>query len=57
MSLVSFIGDTVHVTKKVVDRLEKSADRGVLTFETNVVNQNGEPVIVYTDKLMIKRRV
>jgi 3-hydroxybutyryl-CoA dehydratase len=52
----TFIGDTVHVTKKVVDKQEKGPDRGVLTYETNVVNQNGEPVIVYTDKLMIKRR-
>lgn len=52
----TFIGDTVRVIKKVVDKLEKQPDRGVLTFETNVVNQNGEPVIVYTDKLMLRRR-
>jgi acyl dehydratase len=52
----TFIGDTVHVTKKVLEVQTKDAGRGVLTFETNVVNQNGEPVIVYTDKLMVKRR-
>jgi len=51
-----FIGDTVRVTKKVIDKHIKEADRGVLTFETNVLNQHGEPVIVYTDKLMVKRR-
>ncbi len=51
----TFIGDTVHVEKKVVDKREKDAN-GVLTFETQVVNQKGEPVIVYTDKLMVKRR-
>ena len=52
----TFIGDTVHVTKKVLEAQTKDAGRGVLTFETNVVNQNEEPVIVYTDKLMVKRR-
>jgi 3-hydroxybutyryl-CoA dehydratase len=52
----TFIGDTVHVVKKVIGRQEKSADRGILTFETSVMNQNNEPVIVYNDKLMIKRR-
>jgi len=27
-----------------------------VTFETNVLNQNGEPVVVYTDRLMVKVR-
>jgi len=35
---------------------EKDAERGVVTFETQVLNQNGEPVIVYTDKLLVKRK-
>jgi 3-hydroxybutyryl-CoA dehydratase len=52
----TFIGDTVHVVKKVIGKQEKTADRGILTFETSVMNQNNEPVIVYNDKLMIKRR-
>jgi acyl dehydratase len=46
----------VRVIKKVADKLEKQPDRGVLTFETSVVNQNGEPVMVYSDKLMVRRR-
>lgn len=52
----TFIGDTVHVVKKVIDMQMKDDGRGVLTSETSVVNQNGDPVIVYTDKLMVKRR-
>ena len=36
--------------------LEKDAARGIVTFETQVLNQNHEPVIVYTDKLLVKRR-
>jgi 3-hydroxybutyryl-CoA dehydratase len=51
----TFIGDTVRVEKKVIDRQEKEKG-GVVTFETSVLNQNGEPVLVYIDKLMIKRR-
>ena len=51
-----FIGDTVHVTKKVTDTLERGADRGVVTFSTTVLNQRKEPVLVYSDKLVVKRR-
>jgi acyl dehydratase len=51
-----FIGDTIHVRKTVVDALSKSAAMGVVTFETTVLNQHGETVLVYKDKLAIKRR-
>jgi 3-hydroxybutyryl-CoA dehydratase len=50
------IGDTIHVTKKVVDLLERGADRGVVTFSTTVLNQRNEPVLVYSDKLVVRRR-
>jgi 3-hydroxybutyryl-CoA dehydratase len=51
-----FAGDTVHVVKRVTELKEKDAERGVVTFETQVLNQKNEPVIVYTDKLLVKRR-
>jgi len=51
-----FIGDTIHVVKKVIAKEQKGVDRGVVTFETTVLNQNGETVIVYTDKLLVKAR-
>ena len=51
----TFIGDTVRVEKKVVHRQQKEKG-GVVTFETTVWNQRGEPVLIYTDKLMIKTR-
>ena len=51
-----FIGDTIHVVKKVIAKEQKGADRGVVTFETAVLNQNDETVIVYTDKLLVKAR-
>lgn len=51
-----FIGDTVRVEKRVLEAREKDAGRGIVTFETKVLNQRGEPVIVYEDKLLLKRR-
>ena len=51
-----FIGDTIHVVKKVIAKEQKGTDRGVVTFETTVLNQNDETVIVYTDKLLVKAR-
>ncbi len=51
-----FIGDTVHVTKRVVDKQVKEGKRGVVTFETTVMNQDNQPVVVYTDRLMVKAR-
>jgi 3-hydroxybutyryl-CoA dehydratase len=50
------IGDTVHVSKKVSETLERGAERGVVTFATTVLNQRDEPVIVYSDKLVLRRR-
>ncbi len=52
----AFIGDTIHVEKEVVALDRKGAGRGIVTFNTQVLNQNGEPVIVYQDKLMVKAR-
>jgi 3-hydroxybutyryl-CoA dehydratase len=51
-----FIGDTIHVTKRVVD-LQLKEKGGVVTFDTTVLNQTQEPVAVYTDKVLLKTRV
>jgi 3-hydroxybutyryl-CoA dehydratase len=51
-----FIGDTVHVKKRVVELVPKDDQRGVVAFETTVLNQNDEPVIVYIDRVLVKRR-
>jgi acyl dehydratase len=51
-----FIGDTIHVTKKVVELQKKGADRGVVAFETTILNQRDEPVVVFFDRLMVKCR-
>jgi len=51
-----FIGDTVHIAKKVMSKEPKGKGRGVVTFETTVLNQHGETVIVYYDKVLMKAR-
>ncbi len=51
-----FIGDTIHVVKKVIEARPKPPCRGVVTFETVVTNQRGEPVLVYRDQVLLKAR-
>ncbi len=51
-----FIGDTIHVVKKVVAREEKPGGRGLVSFETTVLNQSAELVLIYMDKLMVRAR-
>jgi acyl dehydratase len=52
----TFIGDTIHVTKRVIELTPKDAARGVVAFETRVINQRDEPVVVYQDRVMVRRR-
>lgn len=51
-----FIGDTIHLVKRVVERKEIGAGQGTVVFESRVLNQRGELVLVYHDKLLVKRR-
>jgi acyl dehydratase len=40
------LGDTIHVEIKVTDKKESSKpDRGIITFQTNILNQRDETVI------------
>jgi acyl dehydratase len=51
-----FIGDTIHVVKKTIDKQTKDGVRGLVTFETTVLNQDGNAVLTYLDRLMVKCR-
>jgi 3-hydroxybutyryl-CoA dehydratase len=51
-----FIGDTVHVVKKTLEKNTKDGIRGLVAFETTVLNQDGKPVLTYIDRLMVKCR-
>ncbi|MEK7324396.1 MAG: MaoC/PaaZ C-terminal domain-containing protein [Chloroflexota bacterium] len=49
-------GDTVHLELKVLEKKETSKpDRGVVIFETRVLNQEGKAVIEGKWTLMMKR--
>jgi len=51
------IGDTVHVIQRVKERRETSkADRGIITFEKELVNQRGEIVQKGTTTVLMKRK-
>jgi 3-hydroxybutyryl-CoA dehydratase len=51
-----FIGDTIRTTKRVVERRALGAAQGSVVFETKVLNQRDETVLIYRDKMLIKRR-
>jgi 3-hydroxybutyryl-CoA dehydratase len=51
-----FIGDTIHVVKKVISKELKEPGRGLVTFETSVLNQNNELVVIYSDKVLLRTR-
>lgn len=51
-----FIGDTLQVKKRVVELTPKDDQRGVVAFETTVLNQHQESVVVYLDRVLVKRR-
>ena len=51
-----FIGDTIHVSQKVLEKQKKNAGRGVVAFENTVLKQDGTAALVYTARLMVKTR-
>lgn len=51
-----FIGDTIRITRRVVEKQLKNAERGVIASEISVLNQHDKPVLVYTARLMVKKK-
>ena len=52
----TFISDTIRVTKRVIELIPKDDKRGVVAFETTVLNQHDQPVIVYQDRVLVMRK-
>lgn len=50
-----FINDTIHVVKQPLERKDLGG-RGIVVFETKVINQRGATVLVYHDKLLLRCR-
>jgi acyl dehydratase len=52
-----FAGQTLHVVVEVVEsRPTRTEGRGIVTTRNEVVNNDGDIVMVYTPKRMMKRR-
>jgi 3-hydroxybutyryl-CoA dehydratase len=51
-----FIGDTIHVSRKIVEKQKKNAERGVIAAEITVLKQDGTTALVYTSRLMVKTK-
>jgi acyl dehydratase len=53
----TFVGDTLTVEIEVLEKREtKKADRGIVTFRHQVINQDNRLVMEYKIKRMIKRK-
>jgi 3-hydroxybutyryl-CoA dehydratase len=52
----AFIGDTIRVRQKVVEKSERDQHSGIVTMLNEVVNQRDEVVVSYTAKVLLKRR-
>jgi len=51
------VGDTLHVRVVITDKREtKKPDRGIVSYQHEVVNQRGEVVLEAAIKRMIKRK-
>ena len=53
----TFIGDTIHVRQTVMEATERDSNSGVITVQTEVLNQNEQLVVIYIAKVLYKRRI
>jgi 3-hydroxybutyryl-CoA dehydratase len=51
-----FIGDTIHLSRRVLEKRLKNAGRGVVAFENTVLKQDGKTVLAYIARMMLKTR-
>jgi 3-hydroxybutyryl-CoA dehydratase len=51
-----FIGDTIRCEAEIVGMTEKDGGRGILKFNTRVLNQREEKVLVYDQNILVGRR-
>ena len=51
-----FFGDRIHVVKRVAERKAHGDGQGTVTFDSKVLNQRGELVLAYLDRVLVKRR-
>lgn len=52
----TFIGDTIHCVLKVIEKKAKGEKGGVVTFQQEVMNQNGNAVCSVLMKVMVAKK-
>jgi acyl dehydratase len=52
-----FIGDTITCEAELTGMAEKGDAKGILTFNTRVLNQRTERVLVYDQRILVGRRL
>lgn len=52
-----FIGDTIYCRTKVLDKTESNSkpDRGIVYVETAAFNQNGDTVLIFRRRVLLKK--
>jgi len=50
-----YIGDAIAVRKRVVDRKPLDDSRGLVSFDTRIVNQDDVAVVAYIDRYLMRR--
>lgn len=51
-----YIGDTLRVTKRVTATGPHTPRGGIVAFDTRVLNQHGQIVAAYVDRVLVTRR-
>jgi acyl dehydratase len=51
-----FIGDTIHLEMEVIGMRERNDGSGVVDFKFEVINQEGQPVLVNNYQLLMRKQ-
>ena len=52
----TWIGDTIHLVIEVIDKVDRDAKAGVVTYRWDIVNQNGETVCASKLKILTAKQ-
>ncbi|MGH9050858.1 MAG: MaoC/PaaZ C-terminal domain-containing protein [Acidimicrobiia bacterium] len=52
----TWIGDTIHLVIEVIDKVDRDANTGVVTYRWDIVNQNGETVCASKLKILTAKQ-
>ncbi len=50
------INDTIHTEVEVIDMREKDENRGIVVYQSKIVNQKDETLVLFTTRTLVGRR-